>query len=264
MTLGGTGKETGKRHPTLGDNVLVGAGSKVLGNIIIGSNVKIGAGSVVVKDAPSDCTLVGIPARCIKDKKSSTAGSAYTNTGASSEAIADNGTKLIDNNIVKLVNNNQSSEKPKKLVVDTTVPPNSESVNDESVLSPSSIITMALNSLSKKPQQQGNNSSTVYQYDDIDAQAIRALYIREKRLEQELKYLRSKLKLIGIDSSDDEEQTKPTFNKLRKKKKATTTQQTKQETYTEEITAGVDNDEECFRVLFESTGQIDLIDGGGI
>jgi len=68
VTLGGTGKESGKRHPTLGDNVLVGSGAKVLGNIVIGSNVKIGAGSVVVKDAPSDCTLVGVPARCLKDK----------------------------------------------------------------------------------------------------------------------------------------------------------------------------------------------------
>src|SRR5919202_2300974 len=62
-TLGGTGKETGKRHPTLGENVVVGAGAKVLGNIQIGNNVRIGAGSVVLRDAPSDCTVVGIPGR---------------------------------------------------------------------------------------------------------------------------------------------------------------------------------------------------------
>ncbi|MBW4444731.1 MAG: serine O-acetyltransferase [Plectolyngbya sp. WJT66-NPBG17] len=63
VTLGGTGKETGKRHPTLGKNVVVGAGAKVLGNIHIGENVRIGAASVVLRDVPSDCTVVGIPGR---------------------------------------------------------------------------------------------------------------------------------------------------------------------------------------------------------
>ncbi len=65
VTLGGTGKESGKRHPTLGENVVVGAGAKVLGNIEIGDNVRIGAGSVVLRDVPSDCTVVGIPGRII-------------------------------------------------------------------------------------------------------------------------------------------------------------------------------------------------------
>ncbi len=65
VTLGGTGKESGKRHPTLGENVVVGAGAKVLGNISIGNNVRIGAGSVVLRDVPSDCTVVGIPGRVI-------------------------------------------------------------------------------------------------------------------------------------------------------------------------------------------------------
>lgn len=59
VTLGGTGKESGKRHPTLGNNVVVGAGAKVLGNIEVGSNVRIGAGSVVLRDVPSNCTVVG-------------------------------------------------------------------------------------------------------------------------------------------------------------------------------------------------------------
>lgn len=59
-TLGGTGKEHNKRHPTLKDNVIVGAGAKVLGNIVIGSNVKIGANAVVLKDVPDDCTVVGV------------------------------------------------------------------------------------------------------------------------------------------------------------------------------------------------------------
>lgn len=65
VTLGGTGKECGKRHPTLGDNVVVGAGAKVLGNIELGNNVRIGAGSVVLRDVPPDCTVVGIPGRVV-------------------------------------------------------------------------------------------------------------------------------------------------------------------------------------------------------
>ncbi|MFB2918192.1 MULTISPECIES: serine O-acetyltransferase [Aerosakkonema] len=65
VTLGGTGKETGKRHPTLGNNVVVGAGAKVLGNIKIGDNVRIGAGSIVLRDVPADCTVVGIPGRIV-------------------------------------------------------------------------------------------------------------------------------------------------------------------------------------------------------
>lgn len=65
VTLGGTGKESGKRHPTVGNNVVVGAGAKVLGNIEIGNNVRIGAGSVVLRNVPSDCTVVGVPGRII-------------------------------------------------------------------------------------------------------------------------------------------------------------------------------------------------------
>lgn len=65
VTLGGTGKELGKRHPTLGKGVVVGAGAKVLGNIEIGDNVRIGAGSVVLRSVPSDCTVVGVPGRVV-------------------------------------------------------------------------------------------------------------------------------------------------------------------------------------------------------
>ncbi len=65
-TLGGTGKEKGKRHPTLGNNVVVGAGAKVLGSIIIGDDVRIGAGSVVLINVPADCTVVGVPGRIVK------------------------------------------------------------------------------------------------------------------------------------------------------------------------------------------------------
>lgn len=66
VTLGGTGNECGKRHPTLGNNVTVGTGAKVLGNIQIGDNVRIGGNSVVVKDVPSDSTVVGIPGRVVR------------------------------------------------------------------------------------------------------------------------------------------------------------------------------------------------------
>ncbi len=65
VTLGGTGKESGKRHPTLENNVVIGAGAKVLGDICIGTNTRIGAGSVVVKDVESNSTVVGIPGRVV-------------------------------------------------------------------------------------------------------------------------------------------------------------------------------------------------------
>ena len=71
VTLGGTGKEQGKRHPTLEDNVMVSAGAKILGSFTIGENSKIGAGSVVLEEVPPNCTVVGVPGRIVKrdDKK---------------------------------------------------------------------------------------------------------------------------------------------------------------------------------------------------
>ena len=66
VTLGGTGKETGKRHPTIGDNVMISAGAKVLGSITVGNNSKIGAGSVVIEDVPENCTVVGVPGRIVR------------------------------------------------------------------------------------------------------------------------------------------------------------------------------------------------------
>ena len=65
-TLGGTGKDTGKRHPTIGRGVTVGAGAKVLGPITIGDHVKIGAGAIVLKDVPDHCTVVGNPGRIVR------------------------------------------------------------------------------------------------------------------------------------------------------------------------------------------------------
>lgn len=65
VTLGGTGKEHGKRHPTLEDNVVVGGGAKILGNILVGKNCRIGAGSVVLRNVPDDSTVVGVPGHII-------------------------------------------------------------------------------------------------------------------------------------------------------------------------------------------------------
>ena len=66
VTLGGTGKEKGKRHPTLEDNVMVSAGAKVIGSFTIGKNSKIGAGSVVLEEVPPNCTVVGVPGRIVR------------------------------------------------------------------------------------------------------------------------------------------------------------------------------------------------------
>ncbi len=68
VTLGGTGKEKGKRHPTLGNNVVIGTGAKVLGNIRLGDCVKVGAGSVVVHPVPDHSTVVGIPGRVVRSR----------------------------------------------------------------------------------------------------------------------------------------------------------------------------------------------------
>lgn len=74
VTLGGTGHEHGKRHPTIGHNVVIGTGAKVLGSIHIGDNVKIGAGSVVVRPVPDNSTVVGIPGRIVRMRSITTDG----------------------------------------------------------------------------------------------------------------------------------------------------------------------------------------------
>lgn len=66
VTLGGTGKDTGKRHPTIGNNVMISAGAKVLGPFKVGDNSRIAAGAVVLEEVPPDCTVVGIPARVVR------------------------------------------------------------------------------------------------------------------------------------------------------------------------------------------------------
>lgn len=88
VTLGGTGKETGKRHPTLGNNVMVGVGAAVLGSITIGDNSKIGGGSVVVKDVPPNCTVVGVPGHIVVQDGVSTAKKAAEKKAADLEKAA--------------------------------------------------------------------------------------------------------------------------------------------------------------------------------
>ncbi len=66
VTLGGTGKEKGKRHPTIGNNVVIGSGAKVLGNLLIGDNVQIGANAVVIRDVPANSVVVGVPGRIVR------------------------------------------------------------------------------------------------------------------------------------------------------------------------------------------------------
>ena len=73
VTLGGTGKDTGKRHPTIGNRVMISSGAKVLGPFKVGDDVKIGAGSVVLKEVPPGCTVVGIPGTIVKKNGKSTA-----------------------------------------------------------------------------------------------------------------------------------------------------------------------------------------------
>ncbi|KAG2374538.1 hypothetical protein C9374_008277 [Naegleria lovaniensis] len=367
VTLGGTSTTKGKRHPTLGDNVLVGSGAKVLGNIVIGSNVKIGAGSVVVKDAPSDCTLVGVPARCIKDKKptvntnnsnnetmtatlSNGEQTLHTEMDASSSTRMESGANLSTisngdqqpsivenlndgllnghNTAVTSTSSSSQGHHPKNLSIDTKhAPPATTTATDEQhknfntgVMSPTTVINFMLNAFTKQQEKKNIDAgSTVYQYDDIDAQAIRALYLREKRLEQELERLKKKLKLAGIfgDSSEDEEgggdenqqKSKHSITSLKKssRKKQVATSSAKNDTTTTlgsnndvALTAELalvpsdasrepwtssstptgalvgsnnsgdyihqiaENEEECFKVLFESTGSVELVDGGGI
>ncbi|MDR1689161.1 MAG: serine O-acetyltransferase [Clostridiales bacterium] len=66
VTLGGTGKDTGKRHPTIGNNVLIGSGAKILGPFKVGDNSRVGAGSVILREVPENCTVVGVPGQIVK------------------------------------------------------------------------------------------------------------------------------------------------------------------------------------------------------
>ncbi|MCQ9207047.1 MAG: serine O-acetyltransferase [Omnitrophica bacterium] len=80
VTLGGTGKERGKRHPTLGNNIVVGGGAKILGNVNIGDNVQIGANAVVIRNVPPNSTVVGIPGRIVKKEGKKVSGISLDHT----------------------------------------------------------------------------------------------------------------------------------------------------------------------------------------
>jgi len=80
VTLGGTGKKRGKRHPTLGNDIVVGAGAKILGDVTIGDNVQIGANAVVIKDVPPNSTVVGVPGRIVKKEGKKIAGISLDHT----------------------------------------------------------------------------------------------------------------------------------------------------------------------------------------
>ncbi|MGA8026662.1 MAG: serine O-acetyltransferase [Bryobacteraceae bacterium] len=86
VTLGGTGNECGKRHPTLGNRVVVGTGAKILGNITLGNGVKVGAGSVVVHSVPAGSTVVGIPGRVVKARAEALGTLEHGRVAASAEA----------------------------------------------------------------------------------------------------------------------------------------------------------------------------------
>lgn len=163
VTLGGTGKEFGKRHPTLGNNVTIGAGAKVLGNITIGDYSKVGAGSVVVKDVPDNCTVVGVPGRWIKKKDTD-----------SSERPSDSSTtstRVTDNDALQQHSTFHSSPSSSSLHLLTSLPTN------EAETAPVKPVVTA-------------------DMPDIDAQAIRALYKRNQRLEQEVQLIYAKLKVV--------------------------------------------------------------------
>jgi serine O-acetyltransferase len=96
VTLGGTGKQTGKRHPTLGRGVFVGAGAKVLGNIRIGDRCRVGAGSVVVKDVPPGCTVVGVPGKILSNASS---GNDSSSNNHSSNSSSSSGEKVLGSGV---------------------------------------------------------------------------------------------------------------------------------------------------------------------
>lgn len=110
-TLGGTGKDKGKRHPTIGDNVVISAGAKVLGPFTVGENSRIGAGSVVLKEVPPNCTVVGVPGRIVvKDNIKLVTDEIDLEHGKLPDPISDELT-LLRNKIIELENKLQEIER---------------------------------------------------------------------------------------------------------------------------------------------------------
>ncbi len=96
VTLGGTGKEKGKRHPTIGNNVVIGTGAKILGNITIGHNTKVGAGSVVIRPVPAHSTVVGVPGRVVRARVDSSDNLEHGNLPDPEGQLIDELTRRID------------------------------------------------------------------------------------------------------------------------------------------------------------------------
>jgi len=198
VTLGGTGKEFGKRHPTLGNFVKIGAGAKVLGNIFVGDGSKIGAGSVVVKDVPENSTVVGIPGRCISNSK-----------------------KLHTNDPVHV----SASDKVPLLA--------SDEVNN----------TASAPAITEKKR--------AVHMPDIDAEAIRALYRREVRLETELKLMAHRLRILEERATGEKPLVEPSMatSPVVPSELATVYERT--------------HDDESLDLLVKQS-QVELLDGAGI
>lgn len=113
VTLGGTGKERGKRHPTLGNHVVVGAGAKILGGIKIGDNVKIGANSVVLKSVPPNSTVIGVPARIIKTEGRERQPEATMDHANMPDPIADR-FEALERELIELRKRVESQDQPEK------------------------------------------------------------------------------------------------------------------------------------------------------
>jgi serine O-acetyltransferase len=122
VTLGGTSTKKEKRHPTLGNNVVVGAGAKILGPVNIGHNARIGAGSVVVEDVPPNCTVVGVPGKVVKDKPVKTSPVIDLDHGALPDPTAE-----AINNLLNMIHGLQQEvrelkeEKPSEVKTDSSL-----------------------------------------------------------------------------------------------------------------------------------------------
>ena len=107
----GTGKKQGKRHPTLGSNIVIGAGAKCLGDIFIGDNAKVGAGSVVVKDVPAGATVVGIPAKVVVTRQSrATSHNEMESTSTVSSSKEGSFTAPLENDVVVMVSDGEGEQ----------------------------------------------------------------------------------------------------------------------------------------------------------
>jgi serine O-acetyltransferase len=131
VTLGGTGKESGKRHPTIGRNVVIGAGAKILGNILIEDHVRVGAGSVVMRNVPAGSTVVGIPGKVVKGMDKSDSTEQMLDHDQMPDPIAKVFSVLLERVETQQQLINKLFEKQKRLEGGTTIPSKMESKSDD-------------------------------------------------------------------------------------------------------------------------------------